>query len=245
MNISDFASLLASLGSGLLGGMVVALVNHLLTRKRMTIEVVKLKAEADKLTLEAEKLRFELKDLAETVTYNAPETELVIYDAQSNFDKFDFEGQEGKFYDVKTKQRYGDKGKGVLEIDDDGILNLKRTNTGGRYEIWLRSYRYQGKERDYMPPNETIAGRRKLRVNCDIKAAKARHRVRFVIKNKDTGDWLDSKTVPVDSNEWSTVDLYFRVSRSKKCLLRIDDEEISENGASLQLRNLVLAEKSQ
>ena len=59
----DKPTIITNILSGLLGGVVVAVINHLFTRRKIAAETDKLKAEADKVSAEAEKIRFETKNM--------------------------------------------------------------------------------------------------------------------------------------------------------------------------------------
>jgi hypothetical protein len=56
MTAEDLVKLLISMGSGLLGGLVVAVINQLFTRQKTHAKTMKLNAEADKIRAETQKL---------------------------------------------------------------------------------------------------------------------------------------------------------------------------------------------
>lgn len=239
----DTLKIVSSLLSALLGGVVVAVVNHLFTRRKTDAEAKKLEAEADKIRAETQKLVKEMEGIASTVrevSYRLGEaTEKAIYDGSSYLDGADFLGQGDRFWGESNDKP---KGAGSLRFDQ-GVLSIQRTNTGGRFRVTLLKYQYNGTVRDYIPKNDLIAGKRLLRLTCEVKAVGASHTIIFVVKRKDGGAWLDKHERVFTRNEWESVDAYLRIPPGDDCFLMIDDQGVSQANSSLQLRKLVLAER--
>jgi len=122
-------------------------------------------------------------------------------------------------------------------------LNIKRTDVLGRYEIWLQRYIYDGIELAHIPINDLIAGKRKLRISCQAKSIGGEHHLDFVIKDEKTGYVPAHSKQKIVGNNWTPVDLYFQVTPTENYILRIYDQEISNIPTSVQIRNLVLAER--
>ena len=80
---------------------------------------------------------------------------------------------------------------------------MQRSNTEGRLELLLKSYSFGGKWYPHIPRDETIAGKRRLLVECDVKAIGADHTLRFVVKDPKGGSWLAEYRTIVSGNSWS------------------------------------------
>lgn len=243
MTIDDFVKILTPIGSGLLGGLLVAILNHLFTRRKTYAETKKLEAEAEKVRAETQKLLVEMQHLASTVQEVSDRlgdaNEKVIYDGRTHCDGADFSGGGERFYgDSHDKP----KGAGLFKVED-GVLNIQRSNTGGRYRVTLLKYFYAGVSRDYIPKNDLIAGKRLLKLTCEAKAAGGSHTGLFIVKRVQDGEWMAKHEQTFSQNEWTPVETYFRISPNEDCFLVIDDQQVSKAKTSLQLRRLFLAER--
>lgn len=235
--------ILPALISSLIGGVTVALINHLFTKKKTDAETRKLEAEADKIRAEAQKVGIEVQGLSATISYklNSNAAENLLYDAKSDFDPFDFQGKGGQIWYQEQHAHKGPVGEGSLTFQEGGILNIQRPNAGGRFEVLLQRYQYGGVTKTFIPKNESISGQRRIRVSCEAKAA-VKHTLEFVWKHGY--DTLAHQQTRIDGNEWASVDLYFQFSAMYDCVLRIDDRDVSETPSSVQIRNLAVAEKA-
>jgi hypothetical protein len=224
--------------AGLLSGFLVAFANHLFTKKKTVAEVEKLQAEAGLIRAQAEEITGKLKNLSDQVDYKLPEAargnETILYTSDIS-DSFDF------------RLARIDSAEGELEVKE-GILYIRRTNTAGRLQIWLESYRYVGRApQKILPKNENISGDRKLRASCEIKAVGGDHTILFILKGENTpgGVYMGEKRQRITSNEWTPMESYFRVSPGQNCHFRIDDRSVFAAGSSsIQIRKLVLAERA-
>ncbi|HKF48496.1 MAG TPA: hypothetical protein VKB38_14125 [Terracidiphilus sp.] len=226
--------------AGLISGLLVAIVTQLLTRKKTAAEIEKLHAEAELTRAQAhqltESLRDNLNNLSDKVGYRLPEptaaNEALLYSSDAS-DAFDFRV-------VRVEDAEGD-----LDVKD-GILYIRRRNTAGTLQVWLENYTLPGQpSQRALPKNEDLAGDRKLRLSCDVKAVGGQHTLLFLVKgeNDPAGVHLAEKRERVAGNDWTSVEAYFRVSPAKNCQVRIDDRSVSTPSSSVQIRNLVLAER--
>ena len=119
---------------------------------------------------------------------------------------------------------------------ENGIINIQRANTEGRYCLWLTS--------KTILKSDYIEGRRKLKLNCDAKILGGSHRLRFLFKGKTSRKWLAKQERVVADDTWSKIEEYFLVSSAEDCEFRIDDFAL-QAPSSVQIRNLVLTEKTQ
>src|SRR4030095_12695463 len=200
-----------------LGGLVVAVVNQLFTRRKTDAETKKLEAEADKIRAETQKVLAEMQKVASTVqeaSYRLSQSqETVIYDGSTQIDGAHFSGQGERFHG-EPKDR--PKGGGVLRIEGD-VLNIQRTNTAGRFRTTLLRYAYGNMVRDYIPKNDLIAGKRVLKLPCQAKTVGGSHTVVFVVKRKSDGTWLASHEQAFTRNEWDQVETYLRIPPDEDC----------------------------
>lgn len=243
MNTGTSSTILSTLLSGLLSGIVVALLNYLLTRKKTQAEIKKMEAETEKIRIEISKLG----NISATVSYNlvSSSTERIIYDSSQREIGYDFEGSEDFIWTTVDGKpaKASERGEGTLNFEKGGVLNIKRTNTEGRYQVWLLRYIFDGVEKPNIAKDELISGRRNLRLSCEAKVVGGEHTLKFVLKNEQTDRWLATEARRVTENTWSPLSLYFRIPANEECRLRLDDLEVSKAPSSIQIRNLVLAEK--
>jgi hypothetical protein len=133
------------------------------------------------------------------------------------------------------------KGSGSFRVQD-GILVIERSNVAGRFVVELRQYKIGDQIRDHIPRNVLTAGQRVLRLTCDVKSTRGKHKVIWVVKQRERGARLSEHTEVVNRNEWNAVEAVFRFSPFEDCYIRIDDQELTEANSSLHIRNLVLSE---
>jgi hypothetical protein len=242
---SDLLNLIASLLSGVVGGVIVAVVNYYLTKRKTMAEVSKIEAETEKTRAETQKLLSEVEDISATVGYKLNSSgERIIYNSSADFDPHDFKGVEGQVWNSEQKKHIGPKGRGALSFEQGGVLNIRRAGVPGRYEVWLQRYMYDGVELTHIPKNEIIAGKRKLHISCQAKAIGSEHSLDFVIKEEKTGSVpAHNKQKILGNNSWMPIDLYFQVSPIENYIFRIYDQDIGRIPTSVQIRNLVIAER--
>lgn len=242
MTLDDSLKMFVTAVSALLGGVVVAIANHIFTRRKTDAETKKLEAETEKTRVETQRMIAEMARIASTVqevnTKLGRTTEIVIYDG-TTADGADFSGQGERFFgDSKDKPR----GTGMLLVEN-GVLNVQRSNVEARFRITLLSYAYGGAVRDYLPKNELLTNRRILKATCEGKVVGGAHTAVFVIKKKPDGDRLANWEHTFSTNEWTAVEAYFRVPPGDDCYLVIDDQKVAKPNTSIQLRHLVLVER--
>jgi hypothetical protein len=67
--------------------------------------------------------------------------------------------------------------------------------------------------------------------------------LRVVLKNEELNKWLDNKSWTISSNSWTPIKIYFQIPPADQCRLRIDDLDVTHAPSSVQIRNVVLAER--
>jgi hypothetical protein len=229
---------------GAVSGVLIVLINNLFNKGKAAAEIEKIRAETVKIYKEISDLKGGSGDSTKTATAGASgEREIVFYDSKRDFSPFDFKGMGTELWD--GEKFVPPKGEGKLDFGDGGILNVKRTNAQGRFEIHLNKYLNAGKTVSVVPKNDLISGARKIHVSCEAKAVDAKHTLRFAIKeraNEKSNYTLAEESCLVSDNEWMPIHCYFVFSPAFEFWLKVEDRDVSEAPSSAQIRNLVLAE---
>lgn len=230
-----------SLISSVVGGLLVAVLNHLFTRRKTEAEVEKLRAEAGRIKAETEKVRAETgKFSAEFEEVTASITEATYYTTLAANERIIYDGTSGiEGYDievVRESRKFGHAFK-------NGTLIILRASNRGVYQLQLCKYIFNGNESEFIPKNELLAGKRKLRITFEARVTRGSRTLIFAFIALPRNSLLDKREVTIEQASWMRTDLYFRVPPHEDCLLQIVDLYGSQPG-SLLLRNLVLAERS-
>lgn len=216
--------IITALISSIIGGILVAIVNHIFTRKKTIAEIDKIKAETHKTNAEADKIRKEMMHALNEVGYYDPTevSEKVIYDGTRGFQGYDIAAQFSQ-YSIQ---------QGVLVIQDDEV------------GLALQKYVSDGMESEIIQKNLLVAGKRKFHISCELKAIEASFEVNiFMWDELEEEESVDDRIITVADSEWRKADLYFRARPDKNYLVRILVTRLSNIG-SLQIRNLVVAERT-
>jgi hypothetical protein len=230
------SKIIVALATALLGGLVVAVFNWVITRKKMA-------ADTALATLAAEKLRRELQGINESireVSEKISQDDRIIYDQTAGVSGFDFKGKGERFFGQDERHPIGE---GNLSIAD-GILQVHRHNTGGRYRIVLQKYSYDSTAREYLPKNPALAGKRKLKISCEAKVSVGTHKLSFALKRQEDGHMFERTERVSVNKEWRSIIEYVRIEANDDVLLWIEDQEVSDHGSILYLRKLMLIESS-
>jgi hypothetical protein len=239
MTIQDISNVIAPLISGILGGTLVAFVNYFLSRNKTNAEIEKFKAETEKIRAETKKLG---ADVGKLTTSLSDLNERIVYDSSKRFNPYDFKGEESQFWNASEKRYYGPKGIGDLKFNSvEKVLSIDRQNKEGVFETHLLFYWYNGLEQGFIPQNAALE-ERKLRISYQAKVIGGENYLRFVIKNRETGAWLQDRLSPISLDAWSPFSMYFHVPPSVDIQIVIFDERVAESPSSIQIKELVVAE---
>ena len=167
----------------------------------------------------------------------------IVFDGRGSVDGFAVKGQPGYLWtgEWPKSTRVGQIGEGELAIEPGGVLNIKRTNAGGRFELVVQQYSYRGGPHSVLPKDEVIAGKRKLHITCLAKVVGGEHTLRFVVNATD-GEQLAYQIHRVNGNEWKPIDVYLQALATKDVEVRIYDEVIS-GPSSVQIKDLVITQR--
>jgi hypothetical protein len=233
--VAIITGVISVFGSGLL--------NYFVNRRKTQAEIQKVQAEAQKTRAETDKILTEIKTVSANVSYSlAAPAEEILFDGSGRIDGFDVRGSEGNFW--KGSEPTSPKGRGELRFEDGGVLNIHRDNTEGRFELLFQRYNYKGEEHSVIPKDFTTSGKRKLRVSCEAKAISAEHMLRFVLREPTSARRLAEERICVKSIDWTKFQVYLPADPSLDAQLRIDDEDVSRAPSSVQIRNVVLAQRA-
>jgi hypothetical protein len=244
-NTSTFVTYVLPVISAVLGGggLLVSAFTYFITKKKTNAEVKKLEAETREINLRIDGVT----NITGTLGYKASNTqERVIFDSTKENIGFGFPKGTGEFIWTRGKGKSeisSGRGEGSMTIEDGKVMTIKRDNTDGRFEMWLTRYQYDGEVKNYIPP-ELGVSQRIFRVNFKARAVKARFKLKLVFKNEETDTWPASVDVNVTEEDWTNFELYFPVAPTEKCRFRIDNIGVSQAPSYLQIRDIVLTEKS-
>jgi hypothetical protein len=136
--------------SGVVSGVVVALLSYWLTRRRT-------RAETEKLELEVEMLRRELSQslqgISAGIRYELNRAaERILYQMAGRSPGYDFRGVGAHVWKKVDGKDVRVPGKAIgLLTFESGLLNVQRSNKEGQYEVWLEKYIYDEGEKSVMP----------------------------------------------------------------------------------------------
>lgn len=234
---------LPALITGLLGGVLGGLINNLFIYKKTKAEVKKLEAEAKEINLRIDNV----SRISASIGFKSSETaERVVYDSNREDIGYGFPKGYGDYVwkriDGKDT-RIGGRAMGSLTVEDGKVLIINRENTEGRFQAWLEQYNYEGETIDRIPREPTLS-QRIFRLSLEARALGGSHKLKFVFKNEEDNTWPASSEIKITEEVWTKFDLYFPVSPMEKCRLRIDDVNVTKAPSRVQIRNIVLTEKS-
>jgi hypothetical protein len=234
------SGLWSALLSGVLSGVLVSVLGYVFTKRKTSAEIAKLEAET-------KKIQRELENIPMAVSFGlSASTERIIYDSAGRDVGFDFKGADAQLWEVidGKDQPVSDFGRGALKFETGGVLSIQRFNTVGRYEVWLERYFLEGKELLTIRPNELMTGHRGFRLSFEAKVIGGEHTLRILLKNEKSNKWVGrEQRSTVTTNSWTPIKVYFQIPPTEECRLRLDDLDVLHAPSSIQIRNLLLAEK--
>lgn len=164
--------------------------------------------------------------------------ELHIYDSRNDFDSSHFSGRGNHKAWDKDDKPITPKGEGTLFFEPGGILYVKRKNTEGRFEIFLRP-----KGPDAPIVTKEVIPMRKVGLSCEAKTENGTvHNLRFVFKD-EVGKKLNDQWAQISTGDWERIELTFQLSPLVDWTFRIDDEVISATPGAVKIRNLTLMQR--
>ena len=234
------SEIIAALISSIVGGLLVAVVNYVLNRGKADAEIERIRAEAEKLRAETKAILTEAVSKTVQETLEGP-PKTTIYDG-IDCDPFDFRERSGKAY--KDGEFVGPRAEGNLNLLENGVLEIERINTEGRYHIYLRRYFNNGVHGDHLEQDVTIDGDRVVRICCQAKTTQGEHTLYFSFRGED-GKAFGRKFIRgVSEDQWTDIDFICELPPDRDYRLRITDQDVSEAPSSIYISNLRLTERS-
>ncbi len=230
----NLTKIIVALITALFGGLVVALFNWAVTRKRAAADLALLTLQADKLRKELQGINSSIQE----VNAKLSQGERVIYDGTACMSGFDFKGQGDRFFgEDKTKP----KGEGKLSVEDN-VMQVLRYNTEGQYRVILQKYQHDANAREYLAKNPALEGKRKLKIVCEARTSAGTHGLSFALKRASDGHLSERTERELVTSDWRTVIEYVRIDSMEDVLLWIEDMQVSKPDTTLYLRKLMLVE---
>lgn len=164
----------------------------------------------------------------------------VFYDATKVCKPHDFKGKNGQHWDNEKKGVAGPVGHGNISISK-GIINIRRKDNVGRYDVDFLSFLINGTEVAYLPKDESLSGKRKIIVSGQIKSPNGTHICELLFKDKRTYQ-NTSHSIEIKGNEWKDFDLPFHLSPSSDYIFRIYHMSSTAVESSVQIRKFKVLE---
>ena len=199
----------------------------------------------NQFSLSLQNLRYEFTtklSLIEKKLYEGlPGKEVIVFDGRNGISADDFIGNGSRVWDYVSHQFIDGNGEGSHRIHDN-VVSIYRSNTPGRYELYLKRFVFEGRNSSLIPKSNTQATRN-FRVAFEVKKGRASHVLRFVFKGQETKEVLDEKDYVVFNPDWQKTELFFTIASTEDAIFRIDDLSVMQAPSSIEIRNLVLFEK--
>jgi hypothetical protein len=250
--VKDYVPLFTALAA-----IAVALFQYVTGRRRSAADIGLVDAQTRKTQKEIEKISQEMARLSESYTTSSdniaeiqseiarlPRDEVIVYQSNEN-PGFDIHGHEGRIWD--SGRPATEKATGVLSFLEHGIINVHRTNSDGKYEIYLHKYVMTGgKSSELIPKNSAGDKPRRFRVSCEARSLLGDHTVKIGMRDVGGGGtWYGQATYRISSQEWKRLEAYFSVPASAEACLRIDDQDVSTVPSTIQFRRLVVTRRKE
>jgi hypothetical protein len=112
--------------------------------------------------------------------------------------------------------------------------------------IWVKRYVVDGNSVDVIPRRSSIPGTRKVRVECEARTMGGPQTLLLIIKGMGApaGEYLGQQRQRLTSQAWVPIDAYFQFPVTQDCRLRFDDRSVDKAQSALQIRNLVVTERT-
>jgi hypothetical protein len=171
--------------------------------------------EAEEFRAEKEQIRSRVATAEANIAYELADPRLLTaYDSRRDgISPFDF--TMAPFGEAQAELR-------ILTTDAaNDSLALFLPNTPGKVFVWLTRYDYAGAPA-VVPVGNAAGARRKLRVQCELRALSAAHTSFFVLReiNASAGEYFDVRRERIESEQWAPVDVVFSVAVATDFRLR-------------------------
>jgi hypothetical protein len=103
-------------------------------------------------------------------------------------------------------------------------------------------YRYNGRTMDHLPENPLISGMRNIVLSFEAKATKGSHVLALSLKYGPAGGYETRNYVRINENRYAQHEVVLRARPDYKASLYIDNQDVTDPGSSVQIKDLKLYE---
>ena len=176
-----------------------------------------------------------------TLTASAASNNILVLVDLSNASEFNIETQQAKIW--LDNKEVGEQAVGKLDIKN-GVLNLKRTNTDGRFIIRILEYHNNHIAGKFIKSNINLEGDRRILVSFKAKIIGGPHAIRVICTKKDSHLWVHGANFKflIESKDYQDFNQILKVPASEDFNIRMEDIEVEHAQSSVQIRDFTVKE---
>lgn len=253
MTIDKIISL--QLTASVCSGLLVAVLNNIITKRKLKQEVKSLEAATKLNEAIYRKTMIEIENLQIALNNNTQSVEVLSNRVSSGQDRLIYDGANGMEGDFKHNggnmwrrnkdgidEEIPGKGTGNISyLGKDVIIN--RTNTEGRYELTLKNYNIDGSLKPYIANDNIVGSKRFFVVTANVFAERAVHTININVRTADNKVRLVDDTRIISPSKLISIKMSFWVRTDDNFIFRIDDQNVSDAPSSLRISELKIIEK--
>lgn len=208
--------------ASVIGGVVVAVVNYLLTRDKTNAEIDKIRLEISVLQRQSGKI----SDSEIEADYHGASEKIIYYGAK-RMDPFDIRGDE------------------LTYTRDREVVIIKKLPSA----FYLDQYSWQNEKHNYLPAIATKSGDRKLRVSYQARAQGGAGEISVSIEShlgntaSSSGNRLDTRREKIEAaDDFQKIQHFYRITPNYNCVVKFEFESLMRC-EGFQIKNLEVAEQ--
>lgn len=176
-----------------------------------------------------------------TLTVGTASNNILVLVDLSNASEFNIETQQAKIW--LDNKEVGEQALGKLDLKD-GVLNLKRTNTGGRFIIRILEYHNNHIAGKFIKSNINLESDRRILVSFKAKIIGGSHAIRVICTKKDSHLWVHGANFKflIESKDYQDFNQILKVPASEDFNIRMEDIEVENAQSSVQIRDFTVKE---
>jgi hypothetical protein len=227
--------IITSLISSVIGGVLVAIINFLLTRRKTHAEIENIQSEAIKFQAESEKIRLETRKLSAEISALSSSVDEVNYKFTPVLREQIIYGDESS---IVSGYDFSIRGRGNLKAQKNTLAVEFQENC----EVLLQKYNLNNGSFEIIPADD-IPRIRKIRFSCDIKSLSGEQKIVFFVRGTSDEKPSDRKEfiLNTDGDNWEKIDSYFRFFSTTSYQFGFFCSATGNN--ILNIQNIILAEK--
>ena len=155
--------------------------------------------------------------------------------------EFNIETEQAKIW--MDNKEIGEQAIGKLDINE-GILNLKRSNTDGRFIIRILDYNNGNGIERFIKSNVHLETDRRILISFKAKVIGGAHAIRVVCTKKNSHFWVHKANAKfvIDSKEYQEFNQILIVPASEEFNVRMENIEVENPQSSIQIRDFTVKE---